>query len=425
MEVKWMNENFISKSMRSKYVNGRRNSVRVNEKGETPLHVACINGNMNEVATLLKKGVLVNIRDNSGWTPLHEASNFGNYDIVKILLEAGALVNDFGGKHCGGTSPIMDAAENGHYEVVELLVEHGADILQKDIKGRSCIDRVIHRIEDLKDSLDDVESQDLFENLRKTLGFLEKKASSRTVKNSPNVHITKLKPFISDGLLSESIVQPSNKQWVLPDATFIPDEKPIKRLENKVYRSEKYEKRRKSESTNIKEDKETTKCFDNNQRLTNSNSFEKMSDIGCSTHSKKNPKDKFVDIEIYKNENKLESHNLSKNSSTDSSSFNTSNNLSINSITNHLNSKPTKPIRLKIQVKDKLLLIPINDLTVTTVMQLIEKVINRYHELTSHSVQFNLKTKDGAYLFKEDLLSDIIDENDPYLIASPLNNTNL
>ncbi|KFM59338.1 Tonsoku-like protein, partial [Stegodyphus mimosarum] len=71
--------------------------TKVNEKGETPLHQACINGNFNMVKRLVESGHPVNTRDFCGWTPLHEACNYGYYDIVEYLLEKGAHINDRGG----------------------------------------------------------------------------------------------------------------------------------------------------------------------------------------------------------------------------------------------------------------------------------------------------------------------------------------
>ncbi|CDR00109.1 unnamed protein product, partial [Oncorhynchus mykiss] len=60
---------------------GRRKPARWNkrnEKGETSLHRACIDGNLKQVQYLVEQGHPVNPRDYCGWTPLHEASNHGH-----------------------------------------------------------------------------------------------------------------------------------------------------------------------------------------------------------------------------------------------------------------------------------------------------------------------------------------------------------
>lgn len=76
--------------------------LKKNAKGESQLHVACINGSAPVVYHLVEQGHPVNIRDNSGWLPLHEACNHGYLEIVRFLLDKGAAINDRGGTHCNG-----------------------------------------------------------------------------------------------------------------------------------------------------------------------------------------------------------------------------------------------------------------------------------------------------------------------------------
>lgn len=77
-------------------------AIKKNQKGETQLHTACINGKLPVVKHLLDQGHPVNVRDNGGWLPIHEACNYGFYDIVKLLLDKGAAINDRGGSVCNG-----------------------------------------------------------------------------------------------------------------------------------------------------------------------------------------------------------------------------------------------------------------------------------------------------------------------------------
>lgn len=106
---------------------GKSIAVRRNEKGETPVHIACISGNFNQLKRLLDQGHAVNIRDNAGWMPLHEAANHGHIDIVKLLIERGAPINDKGGKCCDGVTALHDACGNGNLEVIEALLDAGAN----------------------------------------------------------------------------------------------------------------------------------------------------------------------------------------------------------------------------------------------------------------------------------------------------------
>jgi ankyrin repeat protein len=59
----------------------------------TPLHAACINGNIDMVNILLKCNSSVDLCDTDGYTPLHVACINGNIDIVNILLKCNSSVN--------------------------------------------------------------------------------------------------------------------------------------------------------------------------------------------------------------------------------------------------------------------------------------------------------------------------------------------
>nr|XP_033789816.1 tonsoku-like protein isoform X2 [Geotrypetes seraphini] len=121
-----------------KTVSGRRKINRWNrrnEKGETPLHRACIDGNLRQVQYVVEKGHPLNPRDYCGWTPLHEACNHGYLEIVQYLLEHGANINDPGGPLCERITPLHDALACGHFEVADLLIKRGAMVTQKNAKG--------------------------------------------------------------------------------------------------------------------------------------------------------------------------------------------------------------------------------------------------------------------------------------------------
>lgn len=117
--------------------------IKRNEKGETPLHKACIDGNLNMVKKLLQQGHPVNLRDNCGWLPIHEAANHGYYDIVEVLAEAGAWLSDRGGLQCDGITPIHDAASCGNLDVVRLLMNLGASITAKTNEGDTPLESLV------------------------------------------------------------------------------------------------------------------------------------------------------------------------------------------------------------------------------------------------------------------------------------------
>nr|XP_055071954.1 BRCA1-associated RING domain protein 1 isoform X1 [Misgurnus anguillicaudatus]XP_055071955.1 BRCA1-associated RING domain protein 1 isoform X1 [Misgurnus anguillicaudatus]XP_055071956.1 BRCA1-associated RING domain protein 1 isoform X1 [Misgurnus anguillicaudatus]XP_055071957.1 BRCA1-associated RING domain protein 1 isoform X1 [Misgurnus anguillicaudatus]XP_055071958.1 BRCA1-associated RING domain protein 1 isoform X1 [Misgurnus anguillicaudatus] len=111
------------KSTRVRSNRGSPAYMKRNHKGETPLHLASIKGDVEEVRKLLAQGADPNLKDNAGWTPLHEACNLGHLGVVEELLQQGALLNTPGYQN---DSPLHDAVRNGHVAVVKLLVERGA-----------------------------------------------------------------------------------------------------------------------------------------------------------------------------------------------------------------------------------------------------------------------------------------------------------
>ncbi|KAJ6661467.1 hypothetical protein lerEdw1_014376 [Lerista edwardsae] len=108
---------------------GRRRPTKWNQRndrGETRLHRACIEGDLRRVQFFVEQGHPLNPRDYCGWTPLHEACNHGHLEIVRLLLDRGAAIDDPGGPGCEGITPLHDALNCGHFDVAELLVERGA-----------------------------------------------------------------------------------------------------------------------------------------------------------------------------------------------------------------------------------------------------------------------------------------------------------
>ncbi|XP_037344808.2 BRCA1-associated RING domain protein 1 [Pungitius pungitius] len=97
--------------------------MKRNHKGETPLHLAAIKGDVEAVNALLDQGADPNLKDNAGWTPLHEACNLGHLVVVEVLVSRGALLNTPGYEN---DSPLHDAVRNGHPAIVKLLLRLGA-----------------------------------------------------------------------------------------------------------------------------------------------------------------------------------------------------------------------------------------------------------------------------------------------------------
>lgn len=184
--------------------NGRtrpsRNTFRVtrNEKGETPLHVAAIRGDVPRAQRLLSLGHPVKERDLAGWTPLHEAANHGHVEMVRALLKAGADANDPGGRDCGGVTPLHDAASCGHFDVISVLLEHKALVTVLTDAGETpldCLKAWRKRVDDLSDE-DEVLYEQLIQSLESKLsaaGFQRPKAKT-TVKKEKRSGFEMYKP---------------------------------------------------------------------------------------------------------------------------------------------------------------------------------------------------------------------------------------
>lgn len=68
-------------------------------------------------------------RDDRGWTPLLVACKGGDVKEVVRLLDSGSDANEVSrGPKSPGATPLHLAASGGHVEVMDLLLERGADI---------------------------------------------------------------------------------------------------------------------------------------------------------------------------------------------------------------------------------------------------------------------------------------------------------
>ena len=99
----------------------------INQKdsfGNTPLHRACRDGNLQLAATLLLAGADINARNSNNDTPLHLASFNGYLDTVRLLLEWGGV--EVNARDSRGDTPLGYAIRRGHSEIAALLRAKGA-----------------------------------------------------------------------------------------------------------------------------------------------------------------------------------------------------------------------------------------------------------------------------------------------------------
>ena len=94
------------------------------DEGESPLHMAAINGNSAAVHALIEAGADINARHKYGATPIHSAAINGNPAVAKKLIDAGADVRV---RNNDGNTPLHLAVLSSP-TVTALLIEAGADV---------------------------------------------------------------------------------------------------------------------------------------------------------------------------------------------------------------------------------------------------------------------------------------------------------
>lgn len=194
----------------------KRLEGKINTKGETRLHKACIEGSLKKVTELLRMHHAVNVSDFSGWQPIHEAANFGHLEIVKCLVSHGADVNSPG---LNGVTPLHDALENGHLEVALYLLEKGASPGSKTDQGQTPLDSLVEWKERIESPLNSSE-----EALLEKIELLLKngKHSTRVVANRPRP-TAKVNPWIASQSSSRktqnepALVDEEVAAWLIDD----------------------------------------------------------------------------------------------------------------------------------------------------------------------------------------------------------------
>ena len=106
-----------------------------NDKGRSPLLMACELGKLDAVKMLVKASADVCATDNQGATCLMLAAYFGHTETVRYLV--GLPVVEVNHEQNVGETALHFAVPEGHRDVVEVLIDAGADIEANNGKGRS------------------------------------------------------------------------------------------------------------------------------------------------------------------------------------------------------------------------------------------------------------------------------------------------
>ncbi|XP_054844613.1 ankyrin repeat and SOCS box protein 15 isoform X2 [Eublepharis macularius] len=107
-----------------------------NRKGETPLLIAIRQGSYKIASTLIEYNCTVNQPCVKRWSAMHEAAKQGRNDIIALLLKNGGNVHLRDGY---GVTPLGVAAEYGHCDVLEHLIHKGGDVYATADDGSSIL----------------------------------------------------------------------------------------------------------------------------------------------------------------------------------------------------------------------------------------------------------------------------------------------
>ncbi len=125
-------------------VNARYQPEQENEDtGNTALHIAAQQGNVDCVRLLIEHGAHITIKNEADVTPLHKACFYGHSEIVQELLQRGAEVN---AQDIEESTPLHTACKRADLELVKLLLKHKAEVNSKTALGHTPLHSVLYEL---------------------------------------------------------------------------------------------------------------------------------------------------------------------------------------------------------------------------------------------------------------------------------------
>lgn len=100
---------------------------RISSERETPLGIACANGDLTVAQLLLDNGASVNC-ESKKQSLVALACKSGNAELVKLLLSRGAKVSSLD----NSCPPLIDAVALGNKELVDILIQAGCNVNERD-----------------------------------------------------------------------------------------------------------------------------------------------------------------------------------------------------------------------------------------------------------------------------------------------------
>lgn len=114
---------------------GAKANAKNNQK-QTPLMLLDEDAKPELVAVLLSYGAKINLVDKEGNTPLTLAAQSANKDTIQLLINAGANPHQQNGE---GRTALMNAVESGNLETVKILLGAGANVNIVDAAGKTAL----------------------------------------------------------------------------------------------------------------------------------------------------------------------------------------------------------------------------------------------------------------------------------------------
>lgn len=108
----------------------------VDEKGYSPLILACYNENIKAARLLLAAGANPNVQDKSGNSALMGVAFKGYATMADLLLQHGAEIDQ---QNYNAATALIFAATFGHEDIVQLLLRYNADRSLQDRFGKTAL----------------------------------------------------------------------------------------------------------------------------------------------------------------------------------------------------------------------------------------------------------------------------------------------
>ncbi|ESQ49006.1 hypothetical protein EUTSA_v10021643mg [Eutrema salsugineum] len=107
----------------------------LNNKDDTPLHIACLASNLKAAQLLLERGADIESQNQNHGTPLHCACHVGCANIEELLLNRGANIES---QNNSEQRPLhLACTHSSKLPCAEMLLDKGAEIEYEDDEGMS------------------------------------------------------------------------------------------------------------------------------------------------------------------------------------------------------------------------------------------------------------------------------------------------